>query len=78
MVNNLDLVMLEAAKGYLRSLNDEQFLALMCDLTNLHDGVIRLVHNQSLSRGFRAPNRVTAGVFDRGVSTIKDVLRKKK
>ena len=68
--------MLEAAKGYLRSLNDEQFLALMCDLTNLHDGVIRLVHNQSLSRGFRAPNRVTAGVFDLSCKQIGRVLKK--
>jgi hypothetical protein len=61
MVSDLDLFLLEQAKGYLKSLSDEQFLALTCNLTNLHDGLIRLVHNQSLSRSFRAPNGVTAG-----------------
>lgn len=63
MTYDLDLIMLEAAKSYLKSLSDEDFLALTCNLTHLHDGVIRLVHNQSLIRGFRAPVRVTADVF---------------
>ena len=60
MKTDLDQFLLEEAKGFLRSLSDEQFLALTCNLTTLHDGLIRLVHNQSLDRKFRAPNRVTA------------------
>jgi len=78
MKTELEQFLLEAAKGFLRSLNDEQFLALTCNLTTLHDGLIRLVHNQSLIRQFRAPNRVTAAIFDRRKDTIKKFLHKKK
>ncbi len=78
MYSELDLFLLEQAKGYLKSLSNEQFLALTCNLTNLHDGLIRLVHNQSLSRCFRAPNSITAGIFDRRRDTIKKFLHKKK
>ena len=63
MYTELDLFLLDAAKGYIRSLSDEQFLALTCDLTNLHDELIRTVHRQSLHRKFRAPFKVTADVF---------------
>ena len=63
MYTELDLFLLDAAKGYIRSLFDEQFLALTCDLTNLHDELIRTVHIQSLHRKFRAPFKVTADVF---------------
>lgn len=42
MYTELDLFLLDAAKGYIRSLSDEQFLALTCDLTNLHDELIRM------------------------------------
>ena len=78
MNDYLDQFLLETAKDYLKSLSDEQFLALTCNLTTLHDGLIRLVHNQSLARRFRAPNRVTAGIFDRRKDTIKKFLHKKK
>ena len=63
MYTELDQFLLEAAKSYLPLLSDEQFLALTCDLTNLHDGLIRTVHQQSLKRRFRAPFNVTADVF---------------
>jgi hypothetical protein len=77
MKTELEQFLLEEAKGFLRSLSDEQFLALTCNLTTLHDGLIRLVHNQSLNRKFRAPNRVTAEIFDRRKDTIKKFLRTK-
>ena len=41
--------MLEAAKSYLRTLSNAEFLAVSCNLSKLHDGIIRVVHNQSLS-----------------------------
>ena len=75
MYTELEQFLLEQAKGDLKSLSDAEFLALTCNLTTLHDGLIRLVHNQSLSRQFRAPNRVTAAVFDRRTDTaLKNVL----
>ena len=75
MYTELEQFLPEQAKGYLKSLSDAEFLALTCNLTTLHDGLIRLVHNQSLSRQFRAPNRVTAAVFDRRTDTaLKNVL----
>ena len=77
MKTELEQFLLEQAKGYLKSLSDAEFLALTCNLTTLHDGLIRLVHNQSLDRKFRAPNRVTAGIFDRRKDTIKKFLRTK-
>ena len=76
MKTDLDQFLLEEAKGFLRSLSDEQFLALTCNLTTLHDGLIRLVHNQSLDRKFRAPNRVTADVFVCSKSAIIKILKK--
>lgn len=76
MTTELENVMLEAAKSYLKSLSDEQFLALTCDLSNLHDGIIRIVYNQVLIRQFRAPNRVTADVFLLSKSSIIKNLRK--
>ena len=76
MQTDLEVIMLEAARGYLQTLNDEQFLALSCDLSQLHDGIIRIVHNQSLRRNFRAPKRVTADVFLRSKKQIGRVLRK--
>ena len=63
MNDYLELFLLEAAKGYLKSLSNEDFLALTCNLTTLHDGLIRQVYNQACIRSFRAPNRVTADVF---------------
>ena len=76
MTDYLEQFLLEAAKGYLKSLSDAEFLALTCDLTTLHDGLIRQVYNQALRRQFRAPNRVTADIFGLTKSgTIKN-LRK--
>ena len=63
MTDYLDLFLLEAAKGYLKSLSNEDFLALTCNLTTLHDGLIRQVYNQACHRNFRAPIRVSADVF---------------
>ena len=77
MTTELENVMLEAAKSYLKSLSDEQFLALTCDLSNLHDGIIRVVYYQVLIRQFRAPNRVTADVFYLSKKQIGRVLKKK-
>ena len=77
MQMNLEKMMLGAAESYLKSLNDDQFLAITCNLPNLHDGIIRLVHNQSLTRCFRAPNRVTAGVFGLSKKQIGRILQKR-
>ena len=77
MYTELDQFLLEAAKSYLPSLSDEQFLALTCDLTNLHDGLIRTVHQQSLKRRFRAPFNVTADVFLCSKDNIKYFINKK-
>ena len=77
MYTELDLFLLDEADGYIRSLSDEQFLALTCDLTNLHDGLIRLVHQQSLYRKFRAPFTVTADVFLCSKDNIKYFINKK-
>ena len=76
MYTELDLFLLDAAKAYIRSLSDEQFLALTCDLTNLHDELIRTVHMQSLHRKFRAPFKVTADVFLKAVP-LSPKLKKK-
>lgn len=76
MNDYLEQFLLEVVKDHLKSLSDEQFLALSCNLTTLHDGLIRQVYNQALVRKFRAPNRVTADVFGLTKSgTIKN-LRK--
>ena len=77
MQTELDQVLLEAARGYLKSLNDEQFLAMTCDLTNLHNRLIRLVHTEALIRQFRAPIRVTADFFMLTKSSVIKNLRKK-
>ena len=77
MYTELDLFLLDAAKGYVRSLSDEQFLALTCDLTNLHDELIRMVHQQSINRKFRAPYKVTADVFLCSKDNIKYFINKK-
>ena len=68
--------MLEEAKSYLKSLDDEQFLAISCDLIALHDGIVRLVFNQSIIRGMRAPNRITADVFLLSKKQIGRIIKK--
>ena len=73
---NLEQVMLEVAKDYLKSLDNEQFLALTCDFTILHNGLIRLVYNQSILRNVKAPVRNTADVFLCTKGNIKHFLRK--
>lgn len=42
MKTEFEQILLETAKGYLKSLSDAEFLALTCNLTSLHDGLIRL------------------------------------
>ena len=56
-------LLLETLKEHLQSLSDAEFLALTCDLTQLHDGLIRQVYNQACHRNFRAPIRVSADIF---------------
>lgn len=63
MKDYLEQFLLEVVNDHLKSLSNEQFLALTCNSTSLHDGLIRLVYNQAIIRGFRAPLRVTADVF---------------
>lgn len=76
MQQNLEHIMLEAARNYLNALTNEQFLAHSCDLSSLHGGIIRLVHNQSLRRNFRAPKQVTADFFLRSKKQIGRILKK--
>lgn len=73
----LEQIMLEAAKAHLRQLDDEQFLAVSCDLQQLHDGIIRIVYHQSLRRMYRAPRRVTADVFLLSKKQIGRIISKK-
>ena len=73
----LEQIMLEAAKAHLQQLDDEQFLAVSCDLQKLHDGIIRIVYHQSLRRMYRAPRRVTADVFLLSKKQIGRIISKK-
>ncbi len=73
----LEQIMLEAAKAHLQQLDDEQFLAVSCDLQQLHDGIIRIVYHQSLRRMYRAPRRVTADVFLLSKKQIGRIISKK-
>ena len=77
MNTELEQFLLEQAKGYLKSLSNEDFLALTCNLTNLHDELIRTIHMQSLHRKFRAPFKVTADVFLCSKDNIKYFVNKK-
>ena len=63
MKTELEQFLLEVVKDHLRSLSDAEFLALTCNLTTLHDGLIRQVYNQACLRNFRAPLRVSADIF---------------
>ena len=76
MTDYLEQFILEVVKDYLKSLSDEDFRALTCDLTKLHDGLIRQVYNQACLRNFRAPIRVTADVFVCSKQNIKFFLVK--
>ena len=73
----LEQIMLEAAKAHLQQLDDEQLLAVSCDLQQLHDGIIRIVYHQSLRRMYRAPRRVTADVFLLSKKQIGRIISKK-
>ena len=72
----LEKFLLEVVKDHLKSLSDAEFLALTCNLTTLHDGLIRQVYNQALARKFRAPLRATADVFLCTKANIKYFLSK--
>ena len=78
MNKNLEQVLLEAAKGYLKSLSNEEMLALTCNLTTLHDELIRLVYHQAIIRCFRAPLRVTADIFLCSKRNISKYLGRKR
>lgn len=72
----LEQFLLEVAKEHLKSLSNAEFLALTCNLTTLHDGLIRLVYNQALARKFRAPLRVTADIFVCSKRNISKFLKR--
>ena len=72
----LEHFLLEVVKEHLKSLSDAEFLALTCDQTKLHDGLIRQVYNQACSRHFRAPIRVSADVFGCSKRNITKYLRR--
>ena len=72
----LEQLLLEVAKEHLKSLSDAEFLALTCNLTSLHDGLIRQVYNQALHRRFRAPLRVTADIFVCSKRNISKFLKR--
>ena len=42
MNDYLEQFLLEVVKDHLKSISDEQFLALTCNLTTLHDELIRM------------------------------------
>ena len=73
----LDQFLLEVVKDYLKSLSQAEFLALTCDLSQIHDGLIRQVYNQACIRNFRAPIRVTADVFGCSKRNITKYLNPK-
>ena len=75
MYTELDLFLLDAAKGYIRSLTDEQFLALTCDHSSLLAGLVRLVRNQSSARGID-PTANTAKTFRLSTRQIRNILKK--
>lgn len=76
MNTELEQFLLEAAKGYLRSLSDAEFLALTCNLTTLHDGLIRQVYNHACRRQYRAPIRVTVDIFVCSKRNISKYLKR--
>ena len=73
MKTELEIVLLEAAKGYLKSLSDEQFLALTCDIFALIVGLVRLVRNESAARNIN-PTDNTAKTFRRSPRHIRRLL----
>ena len=75
MYTELDLFLLDAAKGYVRSLSDEQFLALTCDHSSLLAGLVRLIRNQSSARGFDSTAN-TARTFRLSTRQIRNILKK--
>ena len=76
MYDYLEQFLLETLKEHLQSLSDAEFLALTCDQTKLHDGLIRQVYNQACRRNFRAPIRVTADVFSCTKRNISKYLKR--
>ena len=76
MNDYLEQFLLEVVKDHLQSLSDEQFLALTCNLTKLHDGLIRQVYNQACNRNFRAPIRVVADIFVCSKRNISKFLKR--
>ena len=72
----LEQFLLEVVKNHLKSLSDAEFLALTCNLTILHDGLIRLVYNQACNRKFRAPLRISADIFVCSKRNISKYLKR--
>ena len=65
MTDKLEQFILKAVIAFLQSLSDDQLIALTCNLTSVHDGLIIAVHNEFKRRGFRDCTYQRASVFDR-------------
>ena len=75
MYTELEQFLLEAAKSYLPSLSDEQFLALTHDHSFLLAGLVRLIRNQSAARGIDSIAN-TARTFRLSTRQIRNILKK--
>ena len=73
MKNELHEVLLIMAKHFLHRLNDDDFLALTCDIARLIGGLVRLVANESAARNIN-PTSNTAKTFDRSPRHIRRLL----
>lgn len=73
METELHEVLLDMAKPYLRSLNDDDFLALTCDSFLLIVGLVRLIRNESARRNIN-PTANTARTFYRTPRHIRRLL----
>lgn len=71
MTDKLEQFILKAVIAFLQSLSDDQLIALTCNLTSVHDGLIIAVHNEFKRRGFRDFTYQTASVFDRSKRFIR-------
>ena len=76
MNDRFELFLLEAAKRYLKSLSNEDFLALTCDIYALITGLVRLVRNESAARNINATDN-TAQTFHRSKRHIRRILQEK-
>ena len=88
MNDQLDQTILEMVRMYLRSVSDNDFLALTCNLTALCAGLVHVVYDEVLRRQaqeinkpengqqFKYLNKIVAAVFDRSVRHIRRIVMK--